>query len=259
MPPFREDYTPLKEKTFENALTRLFQTEFGFLGGPAVIKLIVNRIMDLVEDYYPKKERLHFGQMLWFAVDKGERKNHHKGMKYLKFSPVTLSVVTPSDIEDYIRKVPQSEIVKKAMARLFRESYRQVGPLAEHDVAIILRRSLSTVSKYFQEYQKETGEVLPSRGVVHDMGGGTTHKEIIVSKYFIEGKESPEIGREIDHSVEASDRYIKHANQVKAALRNGVPPEEISHVTGLSKRLVNVYIKLLDKISKQKKKLKEGG
>jgi hypothetical protein len=255
----RRRYTALQAKTFENILTQLFQKEFGFLGGPAVVRLIVNRITDLVEVYYPKKERLHFGQMLWFAVDKDERKGHQRGMKEMKFKPVTLSVVTPSDLENYRNGVEQREIVKKVTARLIKESYAQGGPLAEHDVAVILHRSQNTISRYFREYQEETKEILPTRGVVHNTGSGITHKEIIVGKYFIEGKESPEISREVDHSVVASDRYIKHANQVKAALRNGVPPEEISHVTGLSKRLVDVYIKLLDKISKQKKKLKEGG
>jgi hypothetical protein len=49
----RKVYAPLQEKTFEHALTHLFQTEFGFLGGPAVIKLMVDRIRDLVEVYYP--------------------------------------------------------------------------------------------------------------------------------------------------------------------------------------------------------------
>jgi hypothetical protein len=259
MPMSRKHYAPLKEKTFENVLTTMFQTEFGFLGGPAVIKLIVNRITELFEEHHPKTERLHFGQMLWFVVDNDERKSHQKGMKHLKLKPVILSVVTPSDIEDMFKGVEQREILKNVMARLFKESYAQGGPMAEHDVAIILHRSRSLISRYFTKYLQETKEILPSRGVVHNTGGGTSHKEIIVSKYFLEGKESPEISREVDHSVVASDRYIKHANQVKVALRNGVPAEEIPYVTGLSRRLVDVYIKLLEKISKEKKRLKNGG
>lgn len=254
----RQPYSVLKEKTFENALTRLFQTEFGFLGGPAVIRLMVNRITALIDEYHPKAERMHFGELLWFAVDENEKRGHQRGMKHLKLKPVILPLVTPSDIEDYINNVPQRTIAKNVMARLFKASYAQGGILAEHDVAIILHRDRRKICRYFIEHQKETNEPLPSRGVIHDIGSGTTHKEIIVSKYLIEGKESPKISREVNHSVRASDRYIKAANQVRVAIKNGVPTEEIHQVTGMSKRLVEIYIELLNKIATQKQAQKGG-
>ena len=55
-------------------------------------------------------------------------------------------------------------------------------------------------------------------------------------------------------SLEAVDRYIKHVNQIRTALRNGVPEEEISQVTGLSIKLVKVYLSLLEKIAESQKK-----
>lgn len=254
----RVEYPPLQDKTFENVLTNLFRTEFGFLGGPAVIKLMVDRITELVEIYHPRTERLRFGQMLWFSVDKNEGSDQRRGMKSMKLRPVILSLVTPSDIQDYINDVPQHAIVKNVMVRLFRESYEQGGVMAEHDVATILHRSSSSISNYFREYQKTTQELLPSRGVIHDIGGSISHKEIIVTEY-LSGRECPEISREINHSIKASDRYIKHANQIRAALKYGISPDEISHVTGISRRLVEVYTNLLDKIAKEHKDQEIGG
>lgn len=247
MPKPRKTYASLQEKTFENALINLFQTEFGFLGGPSVIKLIVDRIVNLVEIYYPRMEHLHFGQLLWFAVSKDEKKGPGKGMKHLKMVPVIIDLVTPSDIKDLIKGVKQRKIIKKVMARIFKQSYKRGGPLAEHDVAAILHRDLHYISKTFREYQRETGEILPSRGVIHDVGGTMTHKAIIVGEY-LEGKETPTICKKVDHSIDAADRYIKHVNQVRAALRNNVPTEEIPQVTGLSKRLAETYLRLLEKI-----------
>ena len=253
MSPDRHEYRTLLEKTFENTLMKLFQTEFGFMGGPAVIELIVNRISELIEEYHPRKERLHFGQILWFAVDKDEKKGHNLGMRNLKIRPVILSLVTPSDIQDYINRVPLHQILRKVTVRLFKESFAQGGVLANHDVAIILHRSTSSISNYSQEYQKETLEFLPTRGVIHDLGQTITHKEIIVRKYF-DGKEIPSISRETDHSIVATERYIKQAIQVKAAIKNGVPTDEIPHVTGISKRLVEAYIPLVKKRDRKERR-----
>ena len=57
-----------------------------------------------------------------------------------------------------------------------------------------------------------------------------------------------------------SGRYsgIKHANQIRAALKYGIAPEEISHVAGISRRLVEVYTNLLEKIAKAQDKNKGG-
>jgi len=258
MPAPRKPYRSLRDKTFDNVLTTLFRTEFGFLGGPAVIKLMVDRILELAEEYYPKKERLRFGQLLWFAVDKGESKAQRRGMKSMRLRPVILSLVTPADISDYANGVTHKEIEKKAVIRLIRECYDQGGVLAAHDVAIILHRNREMISGFIREYQKSSQELLPTRGVIHDMGGAVTHKEIIVTEY-LSGKESPQISRDIDHSIVASDRYIKHANQIRAALRHGVPQEEISRVTGINRRLVTVYTNLLLKLAKDRKDQEIGG
>jgi hypothetical protein len=70
------------------------------------------------------------------------------------------------------------------------------------------------------------------------IGTHTPHKRIIVSEYF-RGKLAPEIARECNHSIEACDRYITNAEQMKAALDHGMPEEEIPFVTGLVNKRVS--------------------
>ena len=214
---------------------------------------MVDRIRDLMETYYPPKDRLKIGEMLWFAVAEGEKRGPSRGMKELRMVPVKLPLVTASDIQAYIDGKSQRAIVRNVMARLFNEAYEQGGVLAEHDVALIMHRDLTYISKLFREHVGKKGKVLPSRAVIHDVGGAMTHKAIIVGEY-LEGKEAPEIARRTKHTINAVDRYIKHANQVRTALKNGVPREEIPQVTGLSNRLVKVYISLLEKIAESQKK-----
>jgi len=241
----RDVYEPIARKTFENALSQLFRTEFGFLGGPAVINLIVNRIKLLCDEYYPPIENFQFGEMLWFAVAENIKRGQIR-MEDLKLVPVKLPIVTSEDIQMYIKGVPQKEIKKAVMARLFRAAQEQGGILAEVDVAIMMHINTFKVSKYFVEYQKETGEMLPSRGVIHDVGGTVTHKVQIVAEY-LENKQSPDVARKYDHSVKAADRYISGYERVKTAYKNGIPLGKIPFVTNMSKRLVSEYLSLLEK------------
>jgi hypothetical protein len=251
MPNPRKTYKPIMEKTFENALTNLFRTEFGFMGGPAVIQLIVERIVRLVDEYYPPRERVKVGQMVWFAVDADEKKGPAQSMKRLHLRPVILSAVTPTDIESYCKGDKMRSIVQKVMARMLKEAHKQKGVLSEIDIALILHRDASFISELFREYQETIKKVLPTRGTVHHLGGTETHKGIIVGKY-LEGKEAPTIAKETNHTLDAVDRYLKHANQIRAALRNGINETEIPMVTGLSPRLVQTYLSLFKHVTVEK-------
>jgi len=241
----REIYEPISRKTFENALSHLFQTEFGFLGGPAVIELIVNRIKRLCDEYYPPIENFQFGEMLWFSVAEDIKRGQIR-MEDLKLVPVKLPIVTPEDFQRYAKGVSQKEIRKAVMARLFKAAHKQGGILAEVDIATMMHMSVANVSNYFVEYQKETGEFLPSRGVVHDVGGTVTHKAQIVAEH-LENKQTPDVAKKYDHSVKAADRYINGYERVKTAYMNGIPLSKLPFVTNMSRRLVSEYLSLLEK------------
>jgi len=53
----------------------------------------------------------------------------------------------------------------------------QKGVLTHADVGAILRLSSGTISRYVREYEKETGEIVPRRCNIHDMGLTLTHKK----------------------------------------------------------------------------------
>jgi hypothetical protein len=241
----REVYESAARKTFENALSQLFRTEFGFLGGPAVIELIVNRIKLLCDEYYPPSDNFQFGEMLWFGVAEDIKRGQIR-MEDLKLVPVKLPIVTPEDFRMYAKGVSQKDIKKTVMARLFKSAQKQGGILAEVDIAAMMHMSLKNVSKYFVEYEKETGELLPSRGVVHDVGGTVTHKAQIVAEH-LENKQTPDVAKKYDHTVKAADRYINGYERVKTAYKNGIPLNKLPFVTNMSRRLVSEYLSLLEK------------
>ena len=108
------------------------------------------------------------------------------------------------------------------------------------DVGILLGKSFSTVSRYVLEHQKENDEILPTRGNIHDIGPGITHKGIIIRKK-LEKKSTSQIAKETNHSPEAVDRYIRDYGRVKMLIGKRMTVEEISYATGISRGVVKQY------------------
>jgi hypothetical protein len=225
-------------KTFDSALEYLLYTEYRFLGGKRVIKMIVNDIKGLIEQFFP--DNIEVGQVIWPAISIDESQEQHKKIENHKIIPVRLSLVTKEDIEKFEKKVKRSEIEKARAVRLFNEAYEQGALLTQADVGILLGKSRNTMSNYVQQYQKEHDEVLPTRGNIHDIGPGITHKGIIVRKK-LEKKSTSQIARETKHSPEAVDRYIRDYGRVKMLLGKKMAVQEISYATGISKGVVEQY------------------
>jgi histidinol-phosphate/aromatic aminotransferase/cobyric acid decarboxylase-like protein len=68
---------------------------------------------------------------------------------------------------------------------------------------------------------KRAGEILPTRGIIHDIGRAMTHKGIILN--LQKGYLTPDIARITNHTQEACDRYIKAYKKV------GNPHEPVAH------------------------------
>lgn len=131
------------------------------------------------------------------------------------------------------------------IARLFKEAYEQAALLTHSDIAHLLHISTGTVSKQTKEYMERTGEILPTRGIVHDIGRAVTHKKIILNLYR-KGYQTPDIARMTNHTEEACDRYIKAYKKVEK-LSKTMKNEEIAQILGMGKSLVEEYITILNK------------
>jgi hypothetical protein len=231
-------FSSMPRKTFDSALEYLLYTEYRFLGGKRVVKMIVNDVKGLIEKFFP--DNLEVGQVIWPAVSIDESQEQHKKIEDHKIIPVKLNLVTREDLEKLEKKVKRTEIEKARVVRLFNEAYEQGALLTQADIGVLLGKSTATVSKYVQEYQKEHDEVLPTRGNIHDIGPGITHKGIIVRKK-LEKKSTSQIAKETNHSPEAVDRYIRDYGRVKMLIGKRMTVEEISYATGISRGVIEQY------------------
>jgi hypothetical protein len=108
-----------------------------------------------------------------------------------------------------------------------------------------MNRSLGKVHDYIRTWEEETGEALPLKGYVLDMGSSPTHKGIICRK-FEEGMSPPDIARATGHSLSSVDSYLGTYDRIKVLLRKGQDAPTICHVTGKAARTIAQYLVVVE-------------
>lgn len=237
---------PLYEKKgFKTALNYFLAEQVPQLGGELTRKPVVERIYEMIEEYFPSTERIKMGQVLWYAVDENETAGYGKRLDKCKQRPVILDIIHDVDIDDVLNGVKKRERQKKVAVRLFSQAYEQKGVLTHADVGALMRLAPGTVSRYIVEYEKETSKVVPRRGNIHDMGPTLTHKRIICKKLFAEGKSVEQTARETHHSPAAVVRYANDFKRVRECLKERWDTPKIAFATGLSASLTGQYVDML--------------
>ena len=233
-------------KDFNAALTHFLKECVPVLSKDLLCKPVVNKIIELVDHYMPKTERMRPGQVLWYAVDKKETAGYGKKIEDCQIVPVMLDLISEEDIEDIMNKLPKRKRQEKVAVRLHNQAYQQGGVLTYADTAAIMRLSPGTVGKYIREYEKEHNIPVPRRGNIHDMGPTLTHKKIICVKHLMEGKTIETTARETNHSTSAVTRYINDFKRVYICLNSGWEYGKITQATGMSQSLVKEYVDLIE-------------
>jgi len=243
-------YRPQAAKTLRQSLIRFITREFPRLGGPWVIELFVDKLLELVDSYRIARDRLKPGQTVWQAVALDERPGYHKPMTHTRQVPVVITLANQDDVADLRNNVKQSQVIKRALVRVANEAYAQGGVLTGTDLSLLFHRSHSHIAQLIREYEAETGEVVPRRGNLHDMGRTVTHKQIICRKAYLEGKPTHIIAWETFHSPEAVDHYILDFARVHfATSRQGMTPEETAFAIQQPVSYVKQYVKLIEEFA----------
>ena len=122
------------------------------------------------------------------------------------------------------------------------------------DLAVLLNCCGAVVSDYVNEYQRASGNVLLTRGNIHDLSGAITHKREIIALY-LQGCLTPTIAKKTKHSKGAVDRYIRDYENVKLIRSVTDDVEKISQIIHLSKRVIEQYLVLIpeDELDNQQK------
>jgi len=235
---------PPQGKGIHGAIKHLLEEQYAFVGGDRVQDMLIEDLIQIFQQYSRDPWNLEVGQTLWFAVHMDEKPGPGKTLSKMKVVPAILSITHEEDKQMRINGYSHQEIRRYRVARLLKEAYAQKGVLTQADVAELIGVSAGTIGKDIKAYQTEQGVILPYRRTVHDIGPSLTHKKVIIEK-FLQGIPTPDISRMTQHTEEACDRYIKAFKKVRM-LYGKMKPLEIVRIIGMSERLVNEYIALID-------------
>ena len=246
----QKHYRSARERFLEPALLKFVEREFPQIGGPFVIKLFVEKILEQIDQIAPLKDRIKPGQIVWNALDKNTPARHPKR----KTKSIILTLVTPEEIEKLIQGEDgiRNTILQERLARICNEAYKQDALLSMRDSGLIFGRRDEDLSIIRIAYEKKHNIVLPHTGSLHDQGTTLTHKAIICKKVKQDKKDPTTVAKETNHSQRAVDIYLRGYERVKALIELEKPPQEISFLTGMSKHLINQYEQLIKEIEPPK-------
>lgn len=238
-------YDASQRKTFRSALCHLLQTEFPGVFGPTVTQLFAERIDALHQRFHPPRERLQAGQVLWAAVAADDPPARHKRIEHTRLVPVVLDLVNAQDIDDAVATGLRTETRARKILRLFQQAYDQGAVLSYPDVSLLMHLQTSTISRTVLEHERATGQTVPRRGTIHDMGPSVTHKKIICYKRLVENKPTSQVARETFHHPEEVEYYVQCLRRIRMCADAGMTVDDIALATAHSKTLVNEYLNLI--------------
>ena len=242
----RNYYESMTKRTFRQALIYRLETEFKILGSHRVLEMVATDIQALVDEYYPAAERMQTGDLVWTTTARSETKPG-KGKTTEECQHVTLALpwVTAEDLHapsaTERHQVRQSNIARAV--RLVKAAYDAGGLITMPELAAMFNVSPVTVGEWLDEHYQRTGEVLPTKAQVLDMGSQPSHKDVIV--YLHEQKvDAVEIARRTHHHLDSVEVYLQDYDRVKLLLGKGMPPDEIAHAVGRGLHTVRQYYRL---------------
>ena len=255
-------YATVGRRDFRAALEHLLETEFKLVGSHRVIRLIAEAVVDLQRRFYPDYDQLEPGTILWATTKAGDQAKVSWGKRAESYGiqMVRLPLVTKDEIETRMRPGPgrdprdnrRKEFRRDTatLVRLVKSAAAQGGLLSGAELSVLMNRSLMKIHEYIRTYEQETGDPLPLKGYVLDMGSSPTHKGIICRK-LEEGMSPPDIARATGHTLQAVDNYLGTYHRIKVLLKKGFDAPTICQVTGRAARTVAEYLMIVERFHPQ--------
>jgi len=206
-------------------------------------------IMMTAKEYLLKDYSLREGQIEVTAIGIEERSG--KVIEKLEKKKVRLTIDNGIEDIEVLKSYGRIILRQIKIERITDEAIEQGGVLSQEDLSKYLNCTVRTIQRDIKAIKRK-GIELVTRGYLHNIGRGQTHKVKIIGMY-LDGKTYSEIKLTARHSSGAIKRYLESFTKVVMAQSKGIyERKEISAVTGISEGLVKQYLDLIRESKKDK-------
>jgi biotin operon repressor len=141
--------------------------------------------------------------------------------------------------------------------RLLLEALEQGAVASQEDLAQALHVSVRTIKRDFEELQSQ-GIYLPSRGNLHGIGRGQTHKAQIIGAW-LQGATYDQIAQQTHHCPSSISRYIQTFVRVIDLHQQDFEAGQIAQLLQIGLPLVQEYLAVYDQHAQaaQRERLEE--
>ena len=206
-------------------------------------------IMMTAKECLLQEYNLREGQIEVTVIEIEERSG--KVIEKLEKKKVRLTIDNGIEDIEILKEYGRIILRQIKIERITDEAIEQGGVLSQEDLSKYLGCTVRTIQRDIKAIKKKGIEVV-TRGYLHNIGRGQTHKVKIIGMY-LDGKTYSEIKLSARHSSGAIKRYLESFTKVVMAQSKGIyERKEISAVTGISQGLVKQYLDLIRESKKDK-------
>jgi len=196
-----------------------------------------------------KDHELREGQIEATVIEIEQRAG--KVIEKMEKKKVRLTIDNGIEDIEVLKEYGRRNLRQIKIERITEEAIEQGGVLSQEDLSKYLGCTVRRIQRDIKQIREKAIEVI-TRGYLHNIGRGQTHKVKIIGKY-LDGSTYSEIRLISRHSVGAIKRYLESFTKVVMAQSKGIYKiKEISAVTGISETLVKQYIELIKESKKDK-------
>lgn len=234
------------KRSLKQQLLYKFINDYGYERGPVVAAAIVDDILAQIEELY--SDRLPPRHINWPTVpvhngSKGKSPDIHQLVNVCLQMVTDQEVAILNDQKLLGQQAAKRTFNQHRFARWCQEAYDQGAVLTLFDLSLLSGLGEGQVGYLLRQYQEEHRTTLPLRGTVHDIGPAVSHKAEVIRR-FLRGQSPADIARQLNHTQQAVDTYIKDY-EVTRKLAQKFPIKDIPALSRRSMSLVKEHIKLI--------------
>jgi hypothetical protein len=226
-----------RAKTFEQHFLRVLQQEFDF--APRIAQAILDEAESCL---VAPAAHLKAGQRMVLLAER--KAGHGQAMSQTPTKRVRWTVDAGAEDQTVQSEAGSVALRRVRIQRLLSEALEQGAVATQEDIASALAVNVRTIKRDFKALQAQ-GITLPSRGYVHGIGRGQTHKSQIVGRWLA-GETYDQISLHTYHTVASIRRYVQTFVRVVALAHQGFSVGQIAHLSQCSHALVREYLALYE-------------